>query len=89
MFSDLIRVSVTQWPDPKDTWAYVEAGDMITYNEGASYYVEDVVVDDPSQRTFGLRAVVPPEDGMKFWDRCFLSIEKRELIPGGVTVTKG
>ncbi len=84
-------VVIDLWrPDPTTTWGHVAAGDMIVYEEGASYYVEAILVEEPTQVTFGLRTVVSPREGdMKFWDRCYLSVKKQNSFPSNMILTKG
>ncbi len=95
MFLDSI-ITVECWPRlPKheDTWAYVEPGDMLVYDDGTSYFVEGIALEEPHHVTFRMRAVVLPPESifayMRFWDVCHYSVDKRSPILDGISITKG
>ncbi len=87
LFDDLIRVHVVTTPE--DAWSSIRPGDTLVYDEGASWYVDGVAVSEPSQITFTLRCVVPPEgEAMQFGHAAYMSMGSNDRLPRGITIFK-
>lgn len=71
------------------TWGEIQAGDGVSYADGALYIVDARAVDDGKQVTFLMRVVVPPTIGdYDYGDVVMLSTEKWVPLPEGVTYTR-
>lgn len=82
-------ITVNACPKFEDSWFSVDPGDMLVYDDGSAYYVEDVPIAESKQLTMELRCVVAPEnENTRFWSSAYMSVNTREALPAALTVVK-